>query len=81
MQQKLSYAYIGLLALTLAVALLASFPINKAIVAIILLLSFVKFSAVGFQFMELKRAHPFWKILLSVYGGLLVLVVTVALLW
>lgn len=79
MQKKLSCSYFGLLALTATVALLASFTLSKAIVVMILLLSVLKFSTVGFQFMDLKGAHPFWKILLAVYGGLLVLVVALVL--
>ena len=34
---------------------------------IILLLSAVKFLLVGFQFLEIKKANVFWKILISLF--------------
>jgi len=37
------------------------------VIYIILVLSCAKFLLVAFNFMELKRAHPFWKIGLTAY--------------
>lgn len=37
------------------------------IVFLILFLSGIKFLLVAFQFMELKKAHPFWKILTIIF--------------
>jgi hypothetical protein len=39
-------------------------------------LSSIKFLLVAFQFMELKKAHSFWKILLSSYLILFTLIVS-----
>ncbi len=36
-------------------------------VIILMILVIIKFCSVGFQFMELKKAHVFWKTLLIVY--------------
>jgi len=36
-------------------------------VSIILVLTMLKFAGVAFQFMELKKAHPFWKIMIGAY--------------
>ncbi len=70
MQRSLVYSYLGLLALTLSVAALASVAASRLIVIAILLFSLVKFWLVAFQFMELKKAHAFWKILIIVFGVL-----------
>lgn len=57
-----------LIALTILTALFSNnFSAFKYIVFIILALSCVKFLLVAFQFMELKKAHIFWKISLSAY--------------
>ncbi len=39
----------------------------KYVAMIILVLSEIKFMLVAFQFMELKKAHVFWKILVVTY--------------
>jgi len=61
---------------TLAILILltlttAFFSINysnlKYIALIILGLSGIKFLSVSFQFMELKKANPFWKVMISLY--------------
>lgn len=75
MQKKLSYTYFILIAFTLAGAVLASFPISKLFVVALIVFSIIKFLMVAFQFMELKEAHIFWKILLTLYvctlGGIM----------
>ena len=68
MKNSLIYCYAGLLALTLLVAVLASGTVTKTLIVVITALSFVKFWIVGFEFMELKKAHSFWKILLTAFG-------------
>ena len=77
MKMKLFYTYILLIALTLTGALLAGLPITKAIVIAIVLFSVLKFLIVAFQFMELKEAHIFWKVILTAYacimGGLMMI--------
>ena len=77
MQKKLTYTYFILIALTLAGAVLASFSVSKTIVAAIVVFSIIKFLTVAFQFMELKDAHIFWKILLTFYvcvlGGIMII--------
>lgn len=50
-----------MLVLTIATALTAQFVVGKTAAMIILLLASIKFLLVAFQFMELKKAHPFWK--------------------
>lgn len=68
MKKSLVYSYIGLLVLTLLVAILASESISKLLVIIITVLSLIKFWIVGFEFMELKKANSFWKVLLVAFG-------------
>ncbi|MEN9447179.1 MAG: hypothetical protein RJA25_469 [Bacteroidota bacterium] len=67
MQKSLTYSYIGLITLTIIGVCLATFSSSKYITNIIILFSIIKFLMVGFQFMELKEAHAFWKILLIAY--------------
>lgn len=69
MQKSLIYTYIVLILLTMSGAVLASFSISKTIVGTIIALSVIKFMTVAFQFMELKEAHIFWKIMLIAYCG------------
>ena len=68
MHKKLLTTYLVLIILTLSGALLAGFSMNKIIVCTITAIAIVKFLTVAFQFMELKEAHPFWKVLLSLYA-------------
>jgi hypothetical protein len=77
MQKRLTYSYIGLVILTIIGAMLSKLPFNSLIVITIVLISVSKFLLVGFEFMNLKKAHPFWKGIFIVYslviGGLFVL--------
>ena len=78
MKRKHIYILCILIALTILTALFSSnFSAFKYIVFFILALSCVKFLLVAFSFMELKKAHIFWKVSLSVY---LVLFITTILL-
>lgn len=71
MQKTLTYTYALLLVLTLMGALLSSFSISKTMVLAIVAFSIAKFLTVAFQFMELKNAHSFWKVLIVLYGFLI----------
>jgi hypothetical protein len=54
--------WLVLILLTISTALVSNFTINIATSAIIILvLSIVKFIGVSFYFMELRKAHVFWK--------------------
>ncbi|MBL4662926.1 MAG: cytochrome C oxidase subunit IV family protein [Flavobacteriaceae bacterium] len=53
--------WIGLMVLTLATGLLTSINGRYVLIAIITL-SFVKFMGVALYFMELNKAHIFWRI-------------------
>lgn len=71
---------LSLLALTILAALVVTLDIGlKAASAIILALFMVKFIGVAFYFMELKKAHVFWKsavlIFASIFLGLVLLIV------
>jgi len=71
---------ISLLALTLLAALVVTLDIGlKAASAIILALFIVKFLGVAFYFMELKKAHVFWKssvlIFVSIFLAIVLMIV------
>ncbi len=46
---------------------------------IILVLSAFKFLVITFQFMELKKAHSFWKILISIYLAFFMIIIYILL--
>ncbi len=71
MHKSLTYSYISLLLLTISVAVLASTKATKIIIALIVFFSIIKFLLVAFQFMELKKAHGFWKFLIVFFGSIL----------
>ncbi|WP_431135187.1 cytochrome C oxidase subunit IV family protein [Psychroserpens mesophilus] len=52
--------WIALIVLTIVSALVSKLNSNY-IMLIILILSSLKFLGIAFQFMELKKAHVFWK--------------------
>lgn len=58
--------WIVLLLLTIASAMFSDVQ-GKYIIPIIMTLAAFKFIGVSFQFMELKKAHPFWKSLVFIY--------------
>lgn len=76
MQKTLIYTYFALITLTIFVAILSNFQTGKAILGGIVFISVLKFILVGLEFMELKKAHNFWKVTLIAYalliGGLFV---------
>jgi hypothetical protein len=76
MKNSLIISYFLLLLLTILSALIAaSFTISTILAATLMALAATKFVAVAFQFMDLKKAHPFWKSSLLI--SLIVLVVLI----
>ena len=54
--------------LTLATALVSRFYYGLSFFVVLILgLSAIKFMLVAFQFMEMKKAHVFWKFLIGFY--------------
>ena len=74
MKDTITSTFILLLTLTLVAALAASNVSPEIIVTTVVALAFIKFWLVAFQFMELKKAHPFWKYLILGFGGLMGLI-------
>jgi len=65
-----------LLILTVTTSCVAvSFALSAFVVPLIMVLASFKFLLVAFQFMELKKAHAFWKISLILTLGLLVILI------
>jgi heme/copper-type cytochrome/quinol oxidase subunit 4 len=80
MKKKDIYTLGMLIVLTITTAIFSTqFSELKYVVAIILGLSAIKFILVAFQFMELKKANPFWKFLVVIYLILFVTIVSVSL--
>jgi Prokaryotic Cytochrome C oxidase subunit IV len=61
--KKNTISLIVLLKLTLITAALASM---KSATLLILIIAVIKFLLVAFQFMELKKAHLFWKAAITI---------------
>lgn len=68
MKITLTQTYFLLVLLTVITAVTAFVGNFNAGVKLIVLLAIVKFWLVGFQFMELNKAHKFWKIALISFG-------------
>ncbi len=65
-----------MLIITITTACVSSFFVVSAfITTLIMCLAAFKFLLVAFQFMELKKAHSFWKISLIITLGLLVVLI------
>jgi len=63
MNKKDLITWILLLCLTLASYFSSESALNgKSLLLVLLGITAIKFFSVGFQFMELKKAHIFWKI-------------------
>lgn len=78
MKKSLVITFVVLLFLTLTTALLSAQRIaSQGLVFAILAISAIKFMLVTYQFMDLKKAHSFWKTSVLVTLGLLVLVLLV----
>jgi len=61
MTKTIKYTLLTLILLTLTTALISNYIDLKVGVFFVLILSALKFILVSFQFMELKKANPFWK--------------------
>ena len=78
MKQTLSSNYILLLILTVVAALVAFNVTQNIMVKTVVGLAILKFWLVAFQFMELKKAHPFLKFLIILFGiifGLIIMII------
>ncbi len=68
MQKKDILTIVLLIVLTLITSIISGFYNKLGIIYIVILcLSGIKFLSVSFQFMELKKANSFWKILISTF--------------
>ncbi len=67
MTKNISYTLVTLIVLTILSALISNFVDLKIATFFILILSGIKFIFVSFQFMELKKAHPFWKTIILLF--------------
>ena len=69
--------WVSLVLLTIVSALFSNLENNLGAILIIGLAT-LKFLVVGFQFMELKKAHTFWKVLLLffiiIYAALVLII-------
>tara|TARA_R110000868_G_scaffold147888_1_gene369509 strand:+ start:928 stop:1164 length:237 start_codon:yes stop_codon:yes gene_type:complete len=63
MNKSATITWIILIVLTITSALVSKLE-SKYVVLIILILSALKFFGIAFQFMEIKKAHVFWKIII-----------------
>ena len=80
MQKKDIYNLVALIGLTILTALFSTqFSSLKYVSIIILVLSAFKFILVSFNFMELKKAHAFWKTILIIYLIIFVSVISIIL--
>lgn len=68
MRNQTTISYLILLVLTTLTAIIAS---NKVLIVAVILTAIVKFWLVAFQFMELKKAHTFWKFSILLFGTLM----------
>lgn len=66
MQKSLTLTWIALVSLTFISASFAQWE-GRYTVVIILALSALKFIGIAFQFMEIKNAHRFWKIIILAF--------------
>ncbi|MBP8793722.1 MAG: cytochrome C oxidase subunit IV family protein [Lutibacter sp.] len=62
---KLTIVWISLLVLTICSAILSNSTTIAFASLFILILAAIKFMIVAFYFMEMKKAHVFWKIFIS----------------
>lgn len=66
MNKKLTTTWIILIVLTIASAFTSKLE-GQYIAFAIMIFAVLKFIGISFQFIELKKAHLFWKIILLVY--------------
>lgn len=76
MKKDLILSYVFLLLLTVLSALISNlFIVSVIMVSLLMFFAAFKFVLVAFQFMELKKAHSFWKVILIMTLGLLVILI------
>jgi len=76
MKKSLISTYILLIIVTIATACVSGMSsVFEVVVALIMVLAGLKFLLVAFHFMELKKAHSFWKISLILTVGLFIVLV------
>ena len=74
MKDTISSTFILLLALTVIAAFLALNVSAEIMATTVVTLALIKFWLVAFQFMELKKAHPFFFYFILGFGGLMGLI-------
>ena len=79
MKDTISSTFILLLALTVIAAFLALNVSAEIMATTVVTLALIKFWLVAFQFMELKKAHPFWKYLILGLGVLMGIILVILL--
>lgn len=79
MKDTISSTFILLLALTVIAAFLALNVSAEIMATTVVTLALIKFWLVAFQFMELKKAHVFWKYLLLIFGSLMGIILVILL--
>lgn len=77
MTKRSLFTWIGLITLTLVTGLIFMSDLKYGVV-LIMLLSAIKFMLVGFEFMEIKAAHNFWKIALTAFLFIFMVIVFAA---
>ena len=79
MKETISSTFILLLTLTVIAAFLALNVSAEIMTTTVVTLALIKFWLVAFQFMELKKAHSFWKYLILGFGGLMGIILVILL--
>src|SRR5574343_425334 len=79
MKETISSTFILLLTLTVIAAFLALNVSAEIMTTTVVTLALIKFWLVAFQFMELKKAHSFWKYLILGFGGLMGVILVILL--
>ena len=79
MKDTISSTFILLVTLTLMLTFLVYNVNPEIIITTVVVLAFIKFWLVVFQFMKMNTTHPFWKYLTLSFGGLLALILITSL--
>lgn len=79
MKDTISSTFILLLVLTVIAAFLALNVSAEIMATTVVTLALIKFWLVAFQFMELKKAHPFWKYMILGFGSLMMIILIILL--
>lgn len=79
MKDTISSTFILLLALTVIAAFVALNVSAEIMATTVVTVALIKFWLVAFLFMELKKAHAFWKYLILGFGGLMGIILEILL--